>query len=128
MWGGCSLLGLGTSFLVSRVPAGDPARKFRFNLFADLGAQWKLVRPDRALKLAVVGNTYFWSLGALLQFVVVFYGREILLLDETHGSYLQAGVAGGRRVGCFFAGVFFRGENGFVFVSPGGIRSGGFLL
>src|SRR6202007_868751 len=33
IFGACSLIGLATSFLVSRVPAGDPARKFRFNLF-----------------------------------------------------------------------------------------------
>src|SRR5438477_3016338 len=66
IFGGCSLLGLGASFLISRVPIGDPLKKFRVNLFADLGEQWRLVRPDRALKLAIVGNTYFWSLGALL--------------------------------------------------------------
>ena len=121
IFGACSLLGLATSFLVSRVPAGDPARKFRFNLFADLGAQWKLVRPDRALKLAVIGNTYFWSLGALLQFVIVFYGREILKLDETHSSYLQAALAIGIGVGSFAAGYLSGGKIEYGLVPLGAV-------
>src|SRR5262245_60236620 len=68
IFAGLTLFGFLSSLLISRVPAGDPAKKFRFNVFADLGAQWRLVRADRALKLAVIGNTYFWFLGALLQF------------------------------------------------------------
>src|SRR6202007_3192119 len=55
IFGACSLLGLATSFFISRVPVGDPAKRFRFNMFADLGVQWRLIRPDRALKLAVIG-------------------------------------------------------------------------
>src|SRR6201993_3221898 len=57
IYGACSLIGLAASFLISRAPAGDPSKKFRFNILGDLRAQRKLVRPDRALKLAIVGNT-----------------------------------------------------------------------
>ena len=110
IYGACSVVGLGTSFLITRVQGGSRERKFRFNIFGDLGAQWRLVRPDRALKLAVVGNTYFWFLGALLQFVIVFYGREIMGLDETRGSYLQAALAIGIGVGSFAAGYLSGGK------------------
>src|SRR5207249_2638409 len=65
IYGACSLFGLGASFLIARVPAGDPSKKFRFNIFGDLGEKWQLVRPDRALKLAIIGNTYFLSLPGL---------------------------------------------------------------
>src|SRR5690349_10486616 len=82
LFGACTLFGLTTSVAISRVPPADPARKFKLNIFGELRDQYKLVRPDRVLKLAVIGNTYFWFLGALLQFVIVFYGREILHLDE----------------------------------------------
>jgi len=121
IFGACSLVGLCASFLISRVPVGDPLRKFRFNLFGDLGAQWRLVRADRSLKLAVIGNTYFWGLGALLQFVIVFYGREILHLDETHGSYLQAALAIGIGVGSFAAGYFSGGKIEIGLIPLGGI-------
>jgi acyl-[acyl-carrier-protein]-phospholipid O-acyltransferase / long-chain-fatty-acid--[acyl-carrier-protein] ligase len=121
IYGAFSLFGLATSFLITRVPAGDPLKKFRFNIFADLGAQWLLVRPDRALKLAVIGNTYFWFLGALLQFVIVFYGREILRLDETHGSYLQAALAIGIGVGSYAAGHLSGGKIEYGLIPLGGV-------
>ena len=103
------------------MPAGDPAKRFRANIFADLGAQWRLVRPDRALKLAVIGNTYFWFLGALLQFVIVFYGREILHLDETRGSYLQAALAIGIGLGSFAAGYLSGGKIEYGLIPLGGV-------
>src|SRR6202166_932506 len=73
IFGFCSLLGLATSWTITRVPPADPLDRFRFNILADLRRQFQLVRPDRALHLAVVGNAYFWFLGSLLQFVIVFY-------------------------------------------------------
>ena len=106
----CTVAGLFTSFGISRVPAADPARKFRWNIFSDLRKQHQLVGPDRTLWLAIVGNSYFWFLGALLQFVIVFYGREILHLDETRGGYLQAALAIGIGVGSYAAGLLSAGK------------------
>jgi acyl-[acyl-carrier-protein]-phospholipid O-acyltransferase/long-chain-fatty-acid--[acyl-carrier-protein] ligase len=117
----CTLVGLGASLLISRVPVSDPGKKFRWNIFGDLGVQWRLVRPDRALKLAVIGNTYFWFLGALLQFVIVFYGREILRLDETRGSYLQAALAIGIGLGSFAAGYLSGGKIEYGLIPLGGV-------
>ena len=128
IFGACSLVGLAASFLISRVPVGDPLKKFRLNMFADLLAQWRLVRPDRALQLAIVGNTYFWGLGALLQFVIVFYGREILLLNETHGSYLQAALAIGIGVGSFAAGYLSAGKIEYGLIPLGGLGMAVFAL
>jgi acyl-[acyl-carrier-protein]-phospholipid O-acyltransferase/long-chain-fatty-acid--[acyl-carrier-protein] ligase len=110
IFGACTLFGLITSFAISRVPAADPSRKFRFNIFGDLIKQVQIVRPDRTLHLAVVGNTYFWFLGALLQFVIVFYGREVLHIDETHGGYLQAALAIGIGLGSYAAGLLSAGK------------------
>src|SRR6202158_1088932 len=121
IYGACSLLGLGASFLITRVPASDPRKKIRFNIFGDLGAQWRLVRPDRALKLAIIGNTYFWFLGALLQFVIVFYGQEIMHLNETRGSYLQAALAIGIGVGSLAAGYLSGGKIEYGLIPLGGI-------
>jgi acyl-[acyl-carrier-protein]-phospholipid O-acyltransferase / long-chain-fatty-acid--[acyl-carrier-protein] ligase len=126
IFGALTLLGLLSSFFISRVPAGAPGKKFRWNIFGDLGAQWRLVRPDRALKLAVLGNTYFWFLGALLQFVIVFYGREILHLDETRGSYLQAALAIGIGVGSFAAGYLSGGKIEYGLVPLGGVGMAAF--
>lgn len=121
IFGVCSLFGLATSFAISRVPAADPAKKFRWNIFSDLKKQFQLVRPDRVLHLAIVGNTYFWFLGALLQFVIVFYGREILHLDETHGGYLQAALAIGIGVGSYAAGLLSAGKIEYGLIPLGAI-------
>ncbi len=110
IFGACSLLGLAASFFISRVPPADPSKKFQINILGDLRKQVQLVRPDRVLHLAIAGNTYFWFLGALLQFVIVFYGREVLHLDEKHGGYLQAALAIGIGVGSYAAGLLSAGK------------------
>jgi acyl-[acyl-carrier-protein]-phospholipid O-acyltransferase/long-chain-fatty-acid--[acyl-carrier-protein] ligase len=121
IFGACTLFGLITSFTISRVPAADPSRKFRFNIFGDLIKQVQIVRPDRTLHLAVVGNTYFWFLGALLQFVIVFYGREVLHIDETHGGYLQAALAIGIGLGSYAAGLLSAGKIEYGLIPLGAI-------
>jgi acyl-[acyl-carrier-protein]-phospholipid O-acyltransferase/long-chain-fatty-acid--[acyl-carrier-protein] ligase len=121
IFGACTLVGLTTSFTISRVPAADPFRKFRFNIFGDLIKQVQVVRPDRTLHLAVVGNTYFWFLGALLQFVIVFYGREVLHIDETHGGYLQAALAIGIGLGSYAAGLLSAGKIEYGLIPLGAI-------
>jgi acyl-[acyl-carrier-protein]-phospholipid O-acyltransferase / long-chain-fatty-acid--[acyl-carrier-protein] ligase len=128
IFGACTLFGLLTSFTISRVPAADPARKFRFNIFGDLWKQHRLVRSDRTLWLAVLGNTYFWFLGALLQFVIVFYGREILHLDETRGGYLQAALAIGIGVGSYVAGLLSAGKIEYGLIPLGAVGMSAFAL
>src|SRR5256885_13833361 len=56
IFGACSLFGLTASLGISRVPPADRSRRFRFNIFGDLKKQVQLVRPDRALHLAIVGD------------------------------------------------------------------------
>jgi acyl-[acyl-carrier-protein]-phospholipid O-acyltransferase/long-chain-fatty-acid--[acyl-carrier-protein] ligase len=121
LFGACTLVGLATSFTISDVPAADPSRKFRFNIFGDLIKQVQVVWPDRTLHLAVVGNTYFWFLGALLQFVIVFYGREVLHIDETHGGYLQAALAIGIGLGSYAAGLLSAGKIEYGLIPLGAI-------
>src|SRR5580700_3008628 len=75
---GCTLLGLATSFAISRVPAADPSKTFRWNPLGDLFSNLKTIRADRVLSWAVIGNTYLWFLAALLQFTIVIYGHDVL--------------------------------------------------
>jgi len=105
-----TLLGLFASLGISRVAAADPARRFRTNPFADLGGQIRIIARDRILLWAVVSNTYLWFLAALLQFVIVIYGHDVLHVDETQISYLQAAVGIGIGVGSLAAGYLSRGK------------------
>ena len=57
---GLALVGLAFSLGITRVPAADPARRFRANFLGDLWAQIRMMRADRVLWLACLGNIYFF--------------------------------------------------------------------
>src|SRR5579864_7771412 len=78
-----SLVGLLFSLGITKVPAADPVKKFRVNPIIDLWAHGRVIRKDRVLWLAVLGNTYFWFLGALLTANIVFYGSDVLHSSST---------------------------------------------
>ena len=107
---GCAFLGLLCSQGITRVPPADPLKKFRANVFGDLWSQGKLIRSDRVLFLAVLGNTYFWFLGALLQFDIIVYGQDVLKLSSSSNSILQAAIAIGIGVGSLAAGFLSAGK------------------
>jgi acyl-[acyl-carrier-protein]-phospholipid O-acyltransferase / long-chain-fatty-acid--[acyl-carrier-protein] ligase len=118
---GLTMTGLFASMGISRVPAADPARKFRANPFAEFFGQLRLIAGDRVLGWAVVGNTYLWFLAALLQFVIVVYGHDVLGVNETEISYLQAAVGIGIGAGSLSAGYLSRGKIETRLVPLGGI-------
>ena len=127
---GCTLFGLATSFAISRVPAADPAKAFRWNPLGDLFSNLKTIRADRVLTWAVLGNTYLWGLAALLQFTIVIYGHDVLGVDEAHVSLLQAAVGIGIGVGSFAAGYLSGGkiEYGLIPIGALGMTVFGALL
>ena len=126
----CSFIGLFTSFGITRVAAADPAKKFRFNFLGDLWTEGNRIAEDRVLWLAVAGNTFFFFLGALLQFDIVFYGRDVLRVPATQGSFLQAAIAIGIGLGSLAAGYLSGGkiEYGLIPLGATGITLFGFLL
>jgi acyl-[acyl-carrier-protein]-phospholipid O-acyltransferase/long-chain-fatty-acid--[acyl-carrier-protein] ligase len=105
-----TIFGLATSFGISRVPPADPRKTFRWNPLGDLGAQIKSIRADRVLGWAVLGNTYLFFLAGLLQLAIVIYGHDVLRIDDTHTSYLQAAVGIGIGLGSAAAGYLSGGK------------------
>jgi acyl-[acyl-carrier-protein]-phospholipid O-acyltransferase / long-chain-fatty-acid--[acyl-carrier-protein] ligase len=126
---GCTLIGLGASLGIAHVPAANPARKFSRNPLGDLGEQIRVIRADRVLSWAVVGNMYLWFLAALLQFTIVIYGHDVLRIDERHISYLQAAVAIGIGFGSLATGYLSDGkiEYGLIPLGAVGMAAFGFL-
>lgn len=101
---GLSVLGLLCSLGIERVPAANISKKFQLNFLANLLSEIREIRKDRVLFLAVLGNTYFFFLAALLQFNILFYGKDVLKLSESKIGYLQAAVAIGIGVGSLATG------------------------
>jgi acyl-[acyl-carrier-protein]-phospholipid O-acyltransferase / long-chain-fatty-acid--[acyl-carrier-protein] ligase len=113
--------GFATSFGISRVPAADPTKKFRGNPLGDFGAQFKIIRADRVLGWAVLGNSYLFFLAALLQLTIILYGHDVLRVDDTHISYLQAAVGIGIGLGSFAAGYLSGGKIEYGLIPLGAI-------
>ena len=106
-----SLLGLIFSLGITRVPAADPTKKFRANPIGDLWQQGVLIRKDRVLWLAVLGNTYFWFLAMLLTSNILFYSTDVLHISFTRTGVLQAAVAIGIGLGSLAAGYVSSGKS-----------------
>src|ERR1700730_8449161 len=105
-----TVVGLLCSLGISRVPAANPTKKFNAFSLIDVWSPMKLIRGDRVLWLAVLGNTYFFFVAALLQFNIFLYGQDILHLSSTQGGLLQAAVAVGIGVGSMAAGFLSGGK------------------
>jgi acyl-[acyl-carrier-protein]-phospholipid O-acyltransferase/long-chain-fatty-acid--[acyl-carrier-protein] ligase len=133
-WSGVILLaftfiGLAASFGIDRLPIANPLRKFNWNPLGDLLEQIAVIRSDRILRWAVVGNMYLWFLAALLQFTIVVYGHDVLRIDERHISYLQAAVAIGIGTGAVITGYLSASkiEYGLIPLGAVGMTVFGFL-
>ncbi|MBI4463279.1 MAG: MFS transporter, partial [Acidobacteria bacterium] len=101
---GLAALGLLTSLGIYKLLPADPNKKFRLNFVSDLIDQIRLIRLDRTLFLAVLGNTYFLFLASLLQVNIILYGKDVLRVSDTQNGYMQAAIAIGIGVGSLAAG------------------------
>ena len=84
--------------------AADPQRTFSWNWAKELFDEIARMRKDAVLWVAVIANTFFWFLGAILLLTIVLYATDILHVDEAHSSYLLAALSLGIGVGSFLAG------------------------
>ncbi|MGH9726964.1 MAG: acyl-[ACP]--phospholipid O-acyltransferase [Candidatus Acidiferrales bacterium] len=114
-WAGVILIALaafGTliSLGISRVPVANPKRKFHLNFISETWRETLEIKKDHVLWLAVLGNTYFWFLAALLQPIIILYGKDVLHLSDTHNGFLQAALAIGIGVGSVAAGYLSGGK------------------
>src|ERR1039458_9031900 len=114
-WSGVILVGLAFAGLslcpgIRRLARADPAAPLRSNFLGDFWSQLKIIRRDRVLFLGIVGNTFLWFLAALLQCVVLFYGKDIFHFDYRHSSYLYGGLLVGVGAGSLAAGSLSGGK------------------
>jgi acyl-[acyl-carrier-protein]-phospholipid O-acyltransferase / long-chain-fatty-acid--[acyl-carrier-protein] ligase len=107
---GLAIVGLAFSFGITKVTAANPQKRFRANFLGDLWQQMQVMRRDRVLWLACLGNTYFWFIGQLLQQSVIDYGENVLGIGEVRTTYLLAALAIGIGLGSFAAGYLSGGK------------------
>ncbi|HEV2329546.1 MAG TPA: acyl-[ACP]--phospholipid O-acyltransferase [Verrucomicrobiae bacterium] len=123
---GLAGLGLVSSLGVGRVPAADPKRVFEPNFASDLWKRIGLIRRERSLKLAVLGNMYFTFLASLLMLNIFFFGSDVLKISDEQVSLLNCAVALGVGLGSVAAGYLSGNkiETGLIPLGIAGISAG----
>ncbi|MEJ8853571.1 lysophospholipid transporter LplT [Variovorax robiniae] len=86
----------GVRYARTRIHAGELMRDFR--------AAGRTLWRDRDGGLSLAVTTIFWGVGATLQFAVLKWAADVLLLPLDQAAYLQAAVAVGVIVGAAVAG------------------------
>jgi acyl-[acyl-carrier-protein]-phospholipid O-acyltransferase/long-chain-fatty-acid--[acyl-carrier-protein] ligase len=99
-----AVAGTALSFGIPRVPAAAPGARMRISPWGELADGVARLRRDRILGLTVVGISYFWFLGALLQLVMILFGTEVLKLGDRWVGLLTASAAIGIGAGSLAAG------------------------
>src|SRR5919108_274998 len=125
-WSGVLLIslaavGLITSLGIARIPAANPARRFRINFLAELLAEIRYAHADRELWLALLGNTHFFFIAALLQLNLFVFGSDVLHLDEIHIGHTQVALALGIGFGSLAAGYLSGGKIEYGLVPLGSV-------
>ena len=104
-----TLIGLFTAQFISRPPAANPQQRIRLNPWLGMGRYFKVLWRDRLLRYTVVGYTYFWFVGALVQANVLIYATVNMGLSEAGTGPVLASLAVGIGVGATCAGFLSRG-------------------
>ncbi|MGH6929067.1 MAG: MFS transporter, partial [Dongiaceae bacterium] len=97
-------VGTVASLGIGRVPSPAASRPFVLFPWSEVYKGLQRFGQDRALRLTVLGISYFWFLGALLQLGVILFGKEALGLGDARAGLLQAAIAVGVGVGSAVAG------------------------
>jgi acyl-[acyl-carrier-protein]-phospholipid O-acyltransferase / long-chain-fatty-acid--[acyl-carrier-protein] ligase len=101
---GVAAVGMATSFGIPPVAAAAPGRRISLNPWGEIWSGLVALRRDRVLWLTVIGISYFWFLGSLLQLVVILFGTEVMALGDTWVGVLTAFAAIGIGIGSLAAG------------------------
>jgi acyl-[acyl-carrier-protein]-phospholipid O-acyltransferase / long-chain-fatty-acid--[acyl-carrier-protein] ligase len=99
-----AIAGYYASLGIPRVPASGAAKLLRLNPFSEIVDGLRRLRSDRRLWLTVIGISFFWFLGALVNINILSFGKELLHLDEFHIGLLATYLAIGIGLGSLAAG------------------------
>jgi acyl-[acyl-carrier-protein]-phospholipid O-acyltransferase/long-chain-fatty-acid--[acyl-carrier-protein] ligase len=118
---GVAIVGTSMGFRMTRTPVAAMKRSWTWNPVGDMFHGFSGLVADRTLLITVIGTTYFWFLGALLQILLLLFGAETLHASEAKTSLLMASLAIGIGAGSMLAGRL-SGEK----IEPGLVPIGAF--
>ncbi len=101
---GMAFVGTLASLGIPRVPPSGATKPLQLNPFAEVWSGVRRIYSDKTLCLTVLGISYFWFLGTLLQMDIFLLGKEILKLAEFENGLLATFLAVGIGLGSLVAG------------------------
>ena len=87
----------------------------------DLLANWRIIAPDRRLRLGTIAINYFWFMGAVLQLNIFLYAKDIMAASDKVASLMVIAVALGIGSGSYVCGKLSRGRVKIPFVFFGAL-------
>ena len=99
-----AVVGSALSFRIPYVRAARPGTRIGLNPWGEIGLGLARLRKERVLWLTVLGISYFWFLGALLQLVMILFGTKVMALSDSQVGVLTTFAAVGIGVGSMAAG------------------------
>ena len=93
-----------TSFGITKVRHPETKKPFQLNPWAEIVHGLRRIYGDKPLRLTVLGISYFWFLGALLQLVTILFARDVLGVGEEWTARLITFLGVGIGVGSLAAG------------------------
>lgn len=99
-----AIVGTATSFKISKVTYPGIKKPFRLNPWSEVIIGIRRLYGYKILYLTVLGISYFWFLGALLQMDIILFGKEIMGLNDLSIGFLGTFMAVGIGIGSLVAG------------------------
>jgi len=99
-----SIIGMITSFFVTKVKPADSQRTMQLNVFGELVSNIRWIKKDRAIFLSMIGLAYFGFLGGLFQPNILLYARKVMGVGHLHTGFLVSAMTVGLGLGCMLAG------------------------
>jgi 1-acyl-sn-glycerol-3-phosphate acyltransferase len=107
---GCAAVGYLASRAIPHSPAAAPELRVNWNLFTETAANWRMIRGQRTLWLAILGNSWFWFYGAIFLAQVPGYTKDVLHGDESVTTTLLAVFSVGIGAGSLLCEKLSRGR------------------
>ncbi len=102
---GIAVIGSVTSLFIQKVPPSGSTEPFHLNPFHEIVEGAKELAKDRMQGLSVIGISWFWFIGALLQMALLLLGKEGLHATDNEIGFLVTALALGIGVGSLAAGT-----------------------
>ncbi len=101
---GIAVVGSLLSLRITYVPPSGAAEFFHWNPFSEIWTGSRQLLRNRDLGLSVLGISYFWFIGALVQLVIILVGKETLHVSDSQVGLLVTALAVGIGLGSIAAG------------------------